>query len=216
MDDEYRSRGRSQTYDDPYAFDDALAYPRARSQSRHHNRSHGRSHSRHRSYSHLPPPMNIPGTAYSNPGPYSGGSPGQYEGNMGSYGSYSGGGMPMSMSGHTSSGYGPPMGGGVPYPPISPYHGMPPGVTSSHQGGVPMVVPMGSRSRTNSMSYPPPYMGSAVSAGSMGMPVVAMPPAQTIVIHRPHRKHKHRHQSRSRRSRSTDPDYGGYSSSSRY
>jgi len=100
----------------------------------------------------------VPHTAYagSYAEPYAGGQ---------SYGS-------MPMSGHGSV-YGAPasigMGGA--------YNAMPPGVASSYQGSTLGVDYPHSRSRSSSFSYPQqPYMGTAMSASSMGMPMSVMSP----------------------------------------
>jgi len=208
--------------DDPYAYDDDLLNPgpRSRSHSRH------RSVSRRRSFSHAggggipfgysPSSMSaVPQTAFP--------------GHAGSYtGSYAGsqGGVPMPIPIHGSS-YGG-MGSSSAYGPSMPPMGVSPsqysapmmGVASSYHGSAVGATPMGySRSRSSSMSYPQqypqypqqygqqPYMGTAMSAGSMGMPV-GVPASQTIVIHKG-KKHKHR----SRRSRSSDGEYDGHHSS---
>jgi len=217
-DGEYRSRSQYRSFDDPYAFDDAL-FPRGRSQS-----AHGRSRSRHGSFSSSGIPFS--GHAYSS----SSAPMTSYPGQPGSYGSYSShGGIPMSTP------Y--PHGVGQGYssmPMIGPPYSDPLDVASSYQGsslGAPVDY---SRSRSSSFSYPqqgypqqgypqqgygysqqgysqpaysayaPSYMGSAMSSSSMGVPGVA---PTTIVIHK-NKKHKHR------RSRSTDPGY--HRSSSRY
>jgi len=225
-DGEYRSRSQyRQSFDDPYAFDDAL-FSRARSQSAH--RHHSRS--RHGSFSQSSGGIPFSGHAYSSSSAPMSSFPGQ----PGSYGSYSShGGIPIST----------PYPHGVALPPGSSYSSMPMigppysaplDVASSYQGsslGAPVDY---SRSRSSSFSYPqqgypqqgypqqgygysqqgysqpaypayaPSYMGSAMSSSSMAVPASTAP--TTIIIHK--KRHKHR------RSRSTDPGY--HSSSSRY
>jgi hypothetical protein len=155
---------------------------------------------------------------------------GGFQGQSGSYGSYSSGGIPpMQIPGignsypHGSPYYsngGMHMGVGSGYEGSSMPLGMSPsmyhdpsmpmavsptmsmGVSPSYHGSsMPIVIPGHSRSHSSSVSYPQAYMGSAMSAGGMG----GVPQAQTIVIHKPHKKHKHR--SHHRRSRSSNPEY---------
>jgi len=234
-DGEYRSRSqyRRGSYDDPYAFDDAL-FARGRSRSRH------RSHSRHGSFSQsggMPFPVaysssSAPATQTTFPG---------HVGSYGSYGSHTGGvHMPVHGTPYPpppGSAYGSvsmPMGMGISSSYSAP---MPMDVASSYQGSNLGVSNYPPRSRSSSFTYPqqaypqqaypqqaypqqaysqqaypqqaypPPYIGSAMSTSSMGMQPAA---PTTIVIHK-NRKHKHK------RSRSSEPDYHGHhSSSSRY
>jgi len=216
QDGEYRSRSRyRQSFDDPYAFDDAL-FSRPGSRSTHRQRSRSRLGS-------FSPSGGIPfsGHAYSSSSaPIIGQTP--FLGQPGSYSSYSShsGGIPIPAPypshGVPGSSYGMGMG-------ISPSYS-----ASSYQGsnlGAPMDYP---RSRSSSFSYShqgyphqgypqygypqqaysqgaysqqayPPYAGSV---SGIGVPVA---PPTTIIIHK--KKHKH-----PKRSRSSDP----YHSSSRY
>jgi len=178
-DGEYRSRSQyRQSFDDPYAFDDAL-FSRTRSHSAHRSRSrHGsfsqpsgiddpyafddgifsrtrshsahrhRSRSRHGSFSQ-PSAIPLPGRAYSS----SSAPMTSYAGQPGSYGSYSNhGGIPVST----------PYPHGVPLPPGSSYGSMPMinppysgalDVASSYQGSSLGAVDY-PRSRSSSFSYP--------------------------------------------------------------
>lgn len=190
-----RSRSRSRyslggSYDDPYAYDDAL-YRRRRSHSRHHSRSRSRPIQIGNPGGEYPIPMSgvgFPNSGYAHSMPS--GVASSYGGHSSSYGSFGGGGnMPMPIH-------------GTPYPQSAvpmPVHG------SSYQGP-PMGIPP--RTRSASISYgQDPYMGQAMSnGGGGGMMIPGVPPQQTTVILKPHRRHRHHHHSsRSKRSRSIEP-----------
>ncbi|KAF4621291.1 hypothetical protein D9613_000567 [Agrocybe pediades] len=176
---EENSRSRSSyrpEYDDPYAYDDDVLYQHSRSYSRSGHRSHSRprSHSRHRSYSQSGM-MPFPGQAYSSssvssmPMPHT-----AYASQPGIYGDPYGSnqGYPMAVGMQPSMGsasaYGTPVSMGM----GGAYSAMPPGVASSYQGSTLGVPGDYSRSRSSSFSYPQqPYMGTAMSASGMGMPM---------------------------------------------
>ncbi|KAF8891708.1 hypothetical protein BD779DRAFT_1512588 [Infundibulicybe gibba] len=188
----YRSRSRSHL-DDPYAFDDDLAYPR---------RPRSRSRSRHRTMSSS---YGMQGGGYASSIPIPGGSPvGGYGGHPGSYG-----GHPGSFGSYSSSSGG---GSGVMQNYSHSYRPLPQcqsgSVPSYHGSSVPMVIPAGGRSRSTSFStYGQPGYG-AQPAQYMGNNSV------TIIITKPsksHRKHKHHHHHRhGKRSRSIEPVYARY------
>ncbi|TFK25505.1 hypothetical protein FA15DRAFT_703610 [Coprinopsis marcescibilis] len=209
-DEYYRHRGRSRSrgrYDDrdwdregDYRYDDDrddMRYDqydhRGRSRSRHRSRSRPRSYSAH--------PYDVHGTPYPQPGmPL--GAPGAYPGVPSYAGSASG--MippppPLSAGGYSNgyppSGYYPGQAGsayGQGYAPGMSVPGYPP---NQH-----MAIPLGHAGSTGSAySYgSQPYMGTAGSIGSAGVPVGGTTMPQAIVIHKSRRHKHHHHRSRSR------------------
>ncbi|GLB37264.1 hypothetical protein LshimejAT787_0403150 [Lyophyllum shimeji] len=178
-----RTRGSGSSYGDSRAYDDALAFPGYRSRSRRRSDSHSR-----------PQVIQIRGGGGMSPMPggYAGSS---YIGQPSSYGSYSGGGMPINMPAQ-----------GTPYPQTA----MPmPGAGAYPTTGMPIGVPLTGphRGRSSSFSYPQiaqtPYMGTPMSAGGGG------PHAPTTIVIQQPRKHRHhhhrRHRSSGRRARSISP-----------
>lgn len=208
--------------DDPYMRDDELLYPgggmgRGRSRSAYG----GRSLSRHRSYSHLDaaagmgaPPYSAPGYGMQQSsmyGGYSGSTTGMpYSSQMPPMSAGSAYGSPMSAGYDT---YGSPMGMGM----SSSAYGQPmPGVAGSFSNAMTVPVGYGGRTRSSSFSYPgqqvAPYMGTAMSAGSMqGMPMAS----PTVIIHK-HRKSKSKHRHGHGHSRSYDGEDDWDRHSSRY
>ncbi|KAJ6495579.1 hypothetical protein C8R47DRAFT_1115608 [Mycena vitilis] len=210
------SGGSSYEDDDPYASDlQAMA-----SQFSGH-----RSHSRHRSHStssrHAPfpgsqmggispnlGPIPIPSNGYAAPGAYGtpyGGAPMQMQGGS-SYSSTNG--MPMPMQGGSSYGS---------------TNGMPMTVGQPYGGAPPMVMPMGHRQRSTSMSMPytqqPQYMQAQYPQVQYAPPQqqymiphrVAAPQQQqptTIILGSGHGHRRHR--KKSKRSRSHHDDRHRY------
>lgn len=237
-DGEYRSRSqyRQGSYDDPYAVDDGLFSP-ARSRSGHRYRSRSRHGSFSGgipfSASYSSPSASSIGQSGSY-GPYSGHPGGvsipvhttAYPAHGvpmppgSAYGS-----MPMSM------GISPPYSAPLPMDVASSYQGSTLGVPVNYsrsrsssfsypqqpytqqvysQQGYPQGYPQqGYQQGYSQQVYPPqPYIGSAMSTSSMGVPAAA---PTTIIIHKKRSKHH-------KRSRSSEPDYHGvhHSSSSRH
>ncbi|GLB44922.1 hypothetical protein LshimejAT787_1802590 [Lyophyllum shimeji] len=125
-----RTRGSGSSYGDSRAYDDALAFPAIAPRSRHRLDSRSR-----------PQVIQIRGGGGMSPMPggYAGSS---YTGQPSSYGSYSGGGMPINMPAQ-----------GTPYPQTA----MPmPGAGAYPTTGMPIGVPLTGphRGRSSSFSYP--------------------------------------------------------------